>query len=518
MSKSITIDTTKRGLPAVWESGGGYTSKGGAVVITKPDGSKPRAVYVRRGGHLASGDHALVVVREGYYLVRVGISRGDRSSGSIEQIVETSVKDIYGERFEASATVKVVNTFSEGSWDKPLDAKLEAAVEAAFRKASIYHCRSAVYIDASERKPESAEARRRREAEMARQDAARAKLRADKAAADAKAKAEAEAASRAALPALMPRLSTLVDRIVAVRAADPNTSYSELQLGDSRFSFGWGLKDVLYTDANLTTAERTVSDWEEQLAKRQQREAMIPQFETFGPRVEALGLTLDFGQEKVNWSGESSWYGGFTYDQEGLAAFESDLVRKEEEAAKEVRERAAAEAKAKAEAEAAELGLPQNVHIWKRTGGATNCGMGWVITSGGFDRERDALENDNPRRAARYDEGYLVWKQILLGELVLAWRKAFTAAEHGFEVIHLPEEGLTEAQLERVAEIQQELEDTWSSRRGLASGAPSPSVGRGWGLGDFETPPSNSEVAYSTESVDMETALQQLQGKFGRNH
>ena len=518
MPKSITIDTTKRGLPSVWESGGGMTSRGSATIIARPDGSKPRAVYIRRGGHLACGEHALVAVRKGYYLVHASVRRGTRSGGRIERIVETSVTDVHGERFEATATAEVINTFSEGSWDKPLDAKLEAAVEAAFGKASTYHNRSAWYIDTSERPAETPEQRRRREAEMAKQDAKRAKLRADKAAADARAKAEAEAASRAALPALMPRLSALVDRIVAVRAADPNTGYPELELGDSRFSFGWGLKKAFYTGANLAAAERMVSGWEEQLAKRQQREAMIPQFEAFAPRIEALGLSLNFGQEKATWSGESSWCGGFTYNQEGLAAFEADLVRKEEEAAEEARKRAAAEAKAKAEADAAERGLPQNVRIWMRTGGATNCGMGWVIGPDGMDRERDGLENDNPRRAARYDEGYLVWKQILLGELVLAWRKAFTAAEHGFEVIHLPEEGLTEAQLERVAEIQQELEDTWSSRRGLASGAPSPSVGRGWGLGDFETPPSNSEVAYSTESVDMETALQQLQGKFGRNH
>ena len=137
-----------------------------------------------------------------------------------------------------------------------------------------------------------------------------------------------------------------------------------------------------------------------------------------------------------------------------------------------------------------------------------------------------SLGSDNPRRAARYDEGYLIWRQILPGELVLAWRKAFTAAEHEFEVVHFPEEGLTEAQLERVAEIQQELEDKWAGRRGLASGLPSPAVGRGWGLGNFETPPAPPQVfetsesnsfADDTESVDMETALRRLQDKFGSN-
>jgi hypothetical protein len=124
-----------------------------------------------------------------------------------------------------------------------------------------------------------------------------------------------------------------------------------------------------------------------------------PQLEAFILRVENLGLTLSFGEDKVNWEG-GSYYGSFTYTQEGLESFKSDLIRKEEEAA--------AAAKASAEAEAEVLGLPQNIRIWKRTGGATGCGMGWVITPDGFDRERDGLENDNPRRAARYDEGNLV--------------------------------------------------------------------------------------------------------------
>lgn len=533
MSKSIKIEATKRGLPAIWETGGGLTSGGSATIIAKSDGSKPRAVFVRTRGHLSGGPHALVCVHEGFYLVHAGVGRGVRQSATIERIVKTSVTDVHGEKFEAVAEVEVVNTFSRGEWDKPLDAKLEAAVEAAFRKASIYHCRSAVYIDTSERAPESDEKRKRREAEMAKQDAERARLRADKAAADAKAKAEAEAASREAKASgLGARLEAAQVRLDALKSSEPNTGYSKLELGESYFVFGWG--DKLYTEANVADVERNVAYWEEQvvekLRKQMARAEFQPQFEALVPRVETLGLTLSFGEEKVNWEG-GSYYCGFAYTQEGLDSFKADLTRKEEERAKKEREEAAAAAKASAEAEAEVLGLPQDIRIWKRTGGATGCGMGWVITPDGFDRERDGLENDNPRRAARYDEGYLVWKQILPGELVLAWRKAFTAAEHEFEVVYLPEDGLTEAQLERVAEIQQELEDAWAGRRGLASGLPSPAVGRGWGLGNFETPPAPPQVFETSESdsfadndtetsaepVDMETALQRLQDKFGQN-
>ena len=151
--KTIRVDATKRGLPAIWESGGGMTSGGSATIIAKRDGSKPRAVYVRRGGHLACGQHALVAVHEGFYVVHAGVSRGARSSATIERIVSVSVKDIDGEKWEAKAEVEEVNAFSRGEWDHPFDEKFAAAVEAAFRKASIYHCRSAYYIDTSA-KPE----------------------------------------------------------------------------------------------------------------------------------------------------------------------------------------------------------------------------------------------------------------------------------------------------------------------------------------------------------------------------
>ena len=76
----------------------------------------------------------------------------------------------------------------------------------------------------------------------------------------------------------------------------------------------------------------------------------------------------------------------------------------------------------------------------------------------------------------------MIWEQILVGEVVLLWSKSCSAAEHNFEVVHLPSEGLTEPQLERIKEIQDELESEWEGARGLASGLPSPPVGDGWGL------------------------------------
>lgn len=62
---------------------------------------------------------------------------------------------------------------------------------------------------------------------------------------------------------------------------------------------------------------------------------------------------------------------------------------------------------------------------------------------------------------------------------MIQWTKSCTAAEHVCEVVCRPET-ISEAQLERVAEIQQELEKEWSGLTGLVSGKESPSIGSGW--------------------------------------
>ena len=215
--KTISIDTTKRGFAAMWESGGGLTSGGSATIITGKNGEARRPVYMPRGGHLACGDHALITVHEGFYIVHAGVSRGTRSSASISRIISVSVKDISGEKWEAKAEGEEVNTFSKGEWDKPLDEKFAPAVEAAFHKAGSYHCRSAYYIDNSA-KPEAAEADLKKRAEEARkQDEERARLRQEKADREARAKAEAEATSKAVKEAgLGARLEAVNIRLTAL--------------------------------------------------------------------------------------------------------------------------------------------------------------------------------------------------------------------------------------------------------------------------------------------------------------
>lgn len=169
---------------------------------------------------------------------------------------------------------------------------------------------------------------------------------------------------------------------------------------------------------------------------------------------------------------------------------EAERLRREEEASRVRREeeiqraklaeaaRLAAEENARLDAEGAALGLSSDVEIWRRREGATNAGDGWVIKPDGTTRTPDEMRCPRPRYP---DEGYQLWRQVRPGELVLQWSKHNTAADHCFTVVHLPET-VTDAQLKAVGALEDEFEQEWEGRRGLASRIESPSVGNGWGI------------------------------------
>ena len=161
-----------------------------------------------------------------------------------------------------------------------------------------------------------------------------------------------------------------------------------------------------------------------------------------------------------------------------------------------------ARARAKAEAEAQLSQIRTMVRIWHRNG-ATRAGKGWVIAPDGSLREPDVIDTSmhtsKNKRRFQSREGDHIWLKIEPGELVLRWAKANTAAEHEFEVVHCPE-CLTDLQLERVAEIQDEIEASWKGKTGLSSGRMSPSVGQGWGL--FPRKVSGFGIAPSPEAPE----------------
>ena len=155
MTKTIFIERTKKGLPALWERGGGYSNTGKATIIAGPNGEKKVPLYIRRHGTLACAHHALFVVREGDIVIESSHHRGDFRH-KIYRIVT-----IRGDEAE----IELIAEYSNGQWDTgPLGQKLEAdfarmatggpptmelsiAVDTAEAKASDYHCRSAYYAE-----------------------------------------------------------------------------------------------------------------------------------------------------------------------------------------------------------------------------------------------------------------------------------------------------------------------------------------------------------------------------------
>ena len=149
-TKKIEIEKTKKGYPALWESGGGFSNTGKATIIAGPNGEKKAPIYTRQRGHLACSSHALFIVEEGDIIIYSSQHRGDFHH-EVYRIVT-----IRGDEAE----LELIAEYYRGQWDAgQLGQKLEAdlaamtageppamelsvAVQAAECKATCYHCRS----------------------------------------------------------------------------------------------------------------------------------------------------------------------------------------------------------------------------------------------------------------------------------------------------------------------------------------------------------------------------------------
>lgn len=318
-----------------------------------------------------------------------------------------------------------------------------------------------------------------------------------------------QAESRCRRESLLPRLEAVNARLQAC-GADP------YQLGETYFvstdHYAGTPHHRLYTTETVEQAEAKATSKEAEQAQRRNREYWQPRFEaavegyTFTEGRKALGdhVMECYSNVVTVWNARKCEYARYEYTEAELARFVADIpgyeeiyqdelrakakadaerrAREQAEEAERLAREAAAARLAQAEAEAKELGLPGNIRIWHRSG-RTDAGKAWVIGQNGRERECDFVDTmvcgSSSKRYHQNYEGDHVWNQILPGELVLKWSKAYTAAEHVCEIVYRPET-VSEAQLERVAEIQQELDEAWSDLTGLASGKACPAIGGGW--------------------------------------
>lgn len=139
MSKEFTfvIERSKRGIPCMWESGGGYSNTGGATIIAGPNGEKKTPLYIRRRGPLACAQHALVPVDVGDFIITANHHRED---------FETQIYRVEEIRAE-TAVCSIVGEYSRGEWTGGENHHfLGPAVNAAWEKATCYHCREPHYV------------------------------------------------------------------------------------------------------------------------------------------------------------------------------------------------------------------------------------------------------------------------------------------------------------------------------------------------------------------------------------
>jgi len=136
-TKKIKTETTKMGYHALWECGGGATNTGESSVIANENGLPKKPVYVKRGGHLACQNHALIIVENGDYIIK-----------SYQKHKDFWIRVLKIIGFDGEYAVsELIYEYSEGEWNESLPAYLEAAVQAGKEKATCYHCREPHYVE-----------------------------------------------------------------------------------------------------------------------------------------------------------------------------------------------------------------------------------------------------------------------------------------------------------------------------------------------------------------------------------
>ena len=135
-TKKIKTETTKMGYHALWEAGGGATNTGESTVICDQSGLPKRALYIKRGGHLANKSHALIGVEVEDIIVKCWHKRRNF------WVRIFKITDFDGE----FAVTEKVFEYSKGELNAAPPEYLQPAITAAMEKSTCYHCRSPHYI------------------------------------------------------------------------------------------------------------------------------------------------------------------------------------------------------------------------------------------------------------------------------------------------------------------------------------------------------------------------------------
>ncbi|MGB4006230.1 MAG: hypothetical protein WBK86_07570 [Halanaerobiales bacterium] len=116
MRKKVKIERTKKGFPALWEQGGGYSNTGEAQIVCDSQGRPKKPVYIRRAGSLANGQHALFVIEPGDVIIQANHHREDFQIEilQVEKIEESCYTEKYS--FPNTTEEQLLSWAQESAW------------------------------------------------------------------------------------------------------------------------------------------------------------------------------------------------------------------------------------------------------------------------------------------------------------------------------------------------------------------------------------------------------------------
>ncbi len=145
----MKLEQTAKGYFGLWEWGGGFTNTGDATIICNNDGSKKKAIYIKRRGHLANESHALVVVNIGDYVINLFRRRKEYV------IIIYKIIDFIKEEYTIEDGRVITSWYALLEEEHKYDSRIEEikvpqhlkeAVEAGKEKSLCYHCREPHYV------------------------------------------------------------------------------------------------------------------------------------------------------------------------------------------------------------------------------------------------------------------------------------------------------------------------------------------------------------------------------------
>lgn len=118
------IVRSQKGIPCLWECGGGNTNTGYAFIIGDKFGNPKKPIFIRHKGELACQHHALIPIRKGDRIVIIDRHRDDYTVESY----------------------RIYDVQQETAFAKSTEDIYENMLEAGIDKSICYHCRRPMYI------------------------------------------------------------------------------------------------------------------------------------------------------------------------------------------------------------------------------------------------------------------------------------------------------------------------------------------------------------------------------------